>query len=173
VLNSQNAGRAYLLSSLPPKIEKRTVRLPKNDFFKQCLYRKNFQSSFVELYKFTQLDINNINIRTAIKNIIWYIIDGVLLEAFKIQSYYPESAWSNKEYYLDLPKYQKIWLDNLYKSHRENNGEWRDEVCAEISRWIIKSYESSVVKSHQLGDGELTVLKLWILEELNKNKEFF
>jgi len=46
VLNSQNAGRAYLLSSCPPVLEKRTVRLPKTDFFAQCLYRKNFQDSF-------------------------------------------------------------------------------------------------------------------------------
>ena len=46
VLNSQNAGRAYLLSSCPPILEKRTVRLPSIDFFAQCLYRKNYQDSF-------------------------------------------------------------------------------------------------------------------------------
>jgi CRISPR-associated protein Csy1 len=33
VLNSQNAGRAYLLSSCPPVLEKRAIRLPKTDFF--------------------------------------------------------------------------------------------------------------------------------------------
>ena len=57
VLNSQNAGRAYLLSSCPPILEKRTVRLPSIDFFAQCLYRKNYQDSFLQLHKFMQLDI--------------------------------------------------------------------------------------------------------------------
>ena len=39
VLNSQNAGRAYLLSSCPPILEKRTVRSPPTDFFAQSLHR--------------------------------------------------------------------------------------------------------------------------------------
>src|SRR5690606_31155764 len=47
VLNSQNAGRAYLLPSYPPVLEKRTVRLPKTDFFAQSLYRRNFQEGFI------------------------------------------------------------------------------------------------------------------------------
>ena len=78
VLNSQNAGRAYLLPSYPPVLEKRTVRLPKTDFFAQSLYRRNFQEGFIQLHQFMQLDLNNIDIRTAIRNIIQYAIVRVL-----------------------------------------------------------------------------------------------
>jgi CRISPR-associated protein Csy1 len=40
VLNSQNAGRAYLLSSCPPVLEKRAIRLPKTDFFFNVISEK-------------------------------------------------------------------------------------------------------------------------------------
>src|SRR5690606_9578848 len=103
VLNSQNAGRAYLLSSCPPVLEKRAIRLPKTDFFAQCLYRKNYLDSFVQLHKFMQLDLNNIDIRTAVRNIIQFVIDQVLLQGFKIREYY-SAGWSKQDYYASLPK---------------------------------------------------------------------
>ena len=103
VLNSQNAGRAYLLPSYPPVLEKRTVRLPKTDFFAQSLYRRNFQEGFIQLHQFMQLDLNNIDIRTAIRNIIQYAIDQVLLQAFKIRESY-DAGWSSQDYYTSLPK---------------------------------------------------------------------
>lgn len=34
VLNSNSAGKVYLLPSLPPSLKKRDVRLPRYDFFK-------------------------------------------------------------------------------------------------------------------------------------------
>ena len=97
VLNSQNAGRAYLLSSCPPMLEKRAIRLPKTDFFAQCLYRKNYQESFIQLHKFMQLDLNNDDIRTAIRNIIQFVIDQILVLASKTREYSTE-GWSNQDY---------------------------------------------------------------------------
>ncbi len=171
VLNSQNAGRAYLLPSAPPQFEKRTIRLPKNDFFAQCLYRKNFQGSFLQLHKLMQLDVN-INIRTAIRNIIQFTIDQVMFQAFKIRQSYAE-GWSNEDYYVNLPKLQRVWLDNFYENEREQDDEWRDELSYEIARWILRSYEKSIEGSFTLGTGELIDVKQCVEKSLQHTKEFF
>ena len=172
VLNSQNAGRAYLLSSYPPILEKRLVRLPKTDFFAQCLYRKNYQDSFVQLHKFMQLDLNNIDIRTAIRNIIQFVIDQVLLQGFKIREYYPE-GWSKQDYYASLPKLQRVWLDPIYIEQRESDYEWRNELSEDIARWILRSYENVISDAYMLGTGEINDVKQRVDESLRQAKEFF
>ena len=172
VLNSQNAGRAYLLSSCPPILEKRTVRLPSIDFFAQCLYRKNYQDSFLQLHKFMQLDLNNIDIRTAIRNLIQFVIDQVLLKGFKIRDYYPE-GWSQQEYYASLPKLQRVWLDSMYIEQRENDSEWRNELSEDIARWILRSYEKVISESEMLGTAEINDVKQRVEELLRQAKEFF
>jgi CRISPR-associated protein Csy1 len=60
----------------------------------------------------------NDDIRTAIQNIIHFVIDRIMFEAFKIREYY-ESGWSNQDYYESLPKLQRMWLDNIYRDERE------------------------------------------------------
>lgn len=172
VLNSQNAGRAYLLSSCPPILEKRMIRLPRTDFFAQCLYRKNYQESFMQLHKFMQLDLNNIDIRTAIHNIIQFVIDQVLLQAFKIRETYPK-GWSNQDYYADLPKLQRLWLDQIYEVDRETQTEWRDEISHDIARWISRSYEKEISDHYTLGTGELLDVKQRVEKSLQQAKEFF
>ena len=172
VLNSQNAGRAYLFSSCPPVLEKRTVRLPKTDFFAQCLYRKNFQDSFIQLHKFMQLDLNNIDIRTAIRNIIQFAIDQVLLQGFKIREYYPE-GWSKQDYYSGLPKLQRVWLDQIYATQREDDSEWRNELSDDIARWILRSYEKVINDAFKLGTGEINEVKQRVEKSLQQAKEFF
>lgn len=172
VLNSQNAGRAYLLSSCPPILEKRTVRLPKTDFFAQCLYRKNYQESFVQLHKFMQLDVRNIDIRTAIRNILQFVIDQVILQGLKIREYYPE-GWSQQDYYAGLPKLQRIWLDPMYAEQRENDSEWRHELSEDITHWILRSYEHVISDAYMLGTGEINDVKQHVEESLRKAKEFF
>ena len=172
VLNSQNAGRAYLLSSCPPMLEKRAIRLPKTDFFAQCLYRKNYQESFIQLHKFMQLDLNNDDIRTAIRNIIQFVIDQILVLASKTREYSTE-GWSNQDYYASLPKLQRIWLDKIYQTEREEDHDWRDELSREIARWILRSYEKVISDAYKLGTGEILDVKQSVEKSLQQAKEFF
>lgn len=172
VLNSQNAGRAYLLSSRPPVLEKRTIRLPKTDFFMQCLYLKNYHDSFIQLHKFIQLDLNNTDIRNAVKNIIQFVIDQVLLQALKTRQYAIE-GWTNQDYYANLPKIQRIWLDKAYQVERAENGDWRDELSREIARWILRSYEKVISDAYMLGTVELAEVKQRVENSLQQAKEFF
>ena len=172
VLNSQNAGRAYLLSSCPPMLEKRAIRLPKTDFFAQCLYRKNYQESFIQLHKFMQLDLNNDDIRTAIRNIIQFVIDQILVLASKTREYSVE-GWSNQDYYASLPKLQRIWLDKIYQTERDEDSDWRDELSREIARWILRSYEKVISDAYKLGTGEILDVKQRVEKSLQQAKEFF
>lgn len=172
VLNSQNAGRAYLLSSCPPVLEKRAIRLPKTDFFAQCLYRKNYQESFIQLHKFMQLDLNNDDIRTAIRNIIQFVIDQILVLASKTREYSVE-GWSNQDYYASLPKLQRIWLDKIYQTERDEDDDWRDELSREIARWILRSYEKVISDAYKLGTGEILDVKQRVEKSLQQAKEFF
>ena len=172
LLNVKNKGIAYLLSSCPPILEKRKVRLPRTDFFVQCLYRKNYQDSFVQLHKFMQLDLNNIDIRTAIRNILQFVIDQVILQGLKIREYYSE-GWSQQEYYANLPKLQRIWLDEMYAEQRENDSEWRNELSEDIARWILRSYEKVISESEMLGTAEINDVKQRVEESLRQAKEFF
>lgn len=172
VLNSQNAGRAYLLSSCPPMLEKRAIRLPKTDFFAQCLYRKNYQESFIQLHKFMQLDLNNDDIRTAIRNIIQFVIDQILVLASKTREYSVE-GWSNQDYYASLPRLQRIWLDKIYQTERDEDSDWRDELSREIARWILRSYEKVISDAYKLGTGEILDVKQSVEKSLQQAKEFF
>ena len=171
VLNSKNAGRAYLLSSAPPQLDQRKIRLPKTDFFAQCLYRKQFQSSFLQLHKLMLLEINNIDIRNAIQNIIRYIIDQILFNAYCIRQH--SIGWSNTDYYLSLPLVQRIWLDDVHEVERIENDDWRDEISREISRWILRSYEKVIQGTSVLGVGELMNTRTEVEDLLKQDKEFF
>ncbi|MEX7523678.1 type I-F CRISPR-associated protein Csy1, partial [Acinetobacter baumannii] len=124
------------------------------------------------LHKFMQLDLNNIDIRNAIKNIIQFVIDQILLQALKTREYAVE-GWSNQDYYASLPKIQRIWLDKVHQKEREENSDWRDELSREVARWILRSYEKVISDAYTLGTGELLDVKQRVENSLQKAKEFF
>lgn len=175
VLNSQNAGRAYLLSSCPPVFEKRKVKLPNKDFFKQCIYRRNFTSEFNELKKYThasdkELSINNRHTRKKIKRLLQQIIQEILFNAFCIRKNL--RGWTERENYQNLIEEQKIWLDDLNFEKREIECEWRDEIARRIAKWILDSYED-FLGSNMFGSPELIELKIIVVEALDEDKEYF
>lgn len=169
VLNSQNAGRAYLLSSCPPTLQKRQIRLPKTDFFKQCVYAKNYQDSFLQLHKLMLSDINNQNIRNAIRNIVEFIVDQVLFYAVSIRQSY-EAGWSTQAYYQGLDKNQKIWLDQQYLQEKDFDNHWRDEIILNIARWVERSYSTVIADAAVLGKSELEAFKETVQQALQKTK---
>lgn len=178
VLNSQNAGRAYLLSSCPPVFEKIKVKLPTKDFFTQCLYWKKFNHEFVILQKCVRSDlketeqvVNNRHTRKKIRQTIQQIIYEILFIAFCIRR--NQSGWSNKEYYQYLPLDQRIWLDEVNWEQREHKEEWRDEISRRIAKWILDSYEKFMSHTTIFSDVEIKEVKIVVLEILEQDKEFF
>lgn len=172
ILNNQNAGRAYLLSSIPPTFDQRKVRLPTRHFFRNSLSARRFQDSFQTLDKLMCSGINNIHIRDGIRNTLRYLIDAVLRQAFAIRATGPE--WSNTDRYQGLPLAQRIWLDDSYLEQREQSDAWLDEVAGDFARWIVRTYEYLCKDSRtKLGDDALPELATLVEQALAADKEFF
>jgi len=171
VLNSQNAGRAYLLSSCPPVLTRRKVRLPTTNFFKNSLYTTSFKDAFQSLDKLIKADINNLAIRQGIQNNLKYIIEQVLHQVFTIRQY--PLGWSKSDYYQSLPYAQRIWLDDIYEEQRENQADWLDEIVREFANWILDTYEylckDTVTK---LSDFELREVRQIVKQVIQKDQEF-
>jgi CRISPR-associated protein Csy1 len=171
VLNSQNAGRAYLLPSCPPVLTRRKVRLPTTNFFKNSLYAKSFQDAFQSLDKLIKADINNLAIRQGIQNNLKYIIEQVLHQVFTVRQY--PLGWSKSDYYQSLPYAQRIWLDDIYEEQRENQADWLDEIVREFANWILDTYEylckDTVTK---LSDFELREVRQIVKQVIQKDQEF-
>ena len=172
VLNSQNAGRAYLLASTPPKLQHRDIRLPTQDFFKNSLRPSQFKDSFQTLHSLMIVPVNNVHLRNGISNTLKYIIDQVLQRAFKIRS--STIGWSNAEHYQFLPLAQRIWLDDEHISKRQNEDEWINQINRNFALWILQAYEFTCKDSHiKLSDHELHEIRNYVDEALAKDQEFF
>ena len=172
VLNSKNAGRAYLFASTPPELIRREIRLPKNDFFKNTLNPRMLSESFQSLHRLMQLDINNIDVRQGIANVIQFVIDAVLGQAFKIRA--QGVGWSATEYYQTLPLAQRIWLDDVHVVQREQQDDWLRSISRDFAVWILKSYEYSLKKqSIKLSDFEAQHIENEIQMALKNDEEFF
>ncbi|MBF0376130.1 MAG: type I-F CRISPR-associated protein Csy1 [Desulfamplus sp.] len=181
VLNSNSGGKVYLLPSLPPLLAKRDVRLPRYDFFQNCLWVNNFKENFEALHKLLIIDYNNINIREGIERKILSIMDKVIEQSWRIRKH--GTGWSDSESYSNLPVYQKIWLDDVRIEERKSadssfsdgilsygssSNNWLDKVIEELARWIIQTYRNLYRDSGvNLGDDEILPIKKIIME----NKE--
>lgn len=172
VLNSQNAGRAYLLMSAPPSLQRRDTRLPRTNFFKNTLSPKKFQDSFQALDRLIKTGVNNINIRNGIDNTLKYLIDQVLQQAFRVRAM--DQGWSNAEHYQGLPQAQRIWLDDAHIAQRETEEDWLKEITHDAARWILNAYEFICKDSFtKLSDDELREVKKIVADAISNDREFF
>ncbi|OAI14425.1 type I-F CRISPR-associated protein Csy1 [Methylomonas koyamae] len=172
VLNSQNAGRAYLLASIPPGFQQRQARLPSQNFFKNSLNPKRFKDEFEPLDKLIRTDLNNVHIREGIRNCLKYLIDRVLQRAFAVRAF--GVGWSQTEHYQNLPQAQRIWLDDAYLEQRQKEDEWLEEIVLAFANWILDSYELLFKQTcTQLSDYELREVKRYVELAVSDDQEFF
>jgi CRISPR-associated protein Csy1 len=172
VLNSKNAGRAYLLASTPPTFNQRQIRLPTHDFFKNSLRPSQFKESFQTLHNLIIAPVNNVHIREGISNTFKYIIDQVLQRAFRIRA--TDVGWSNSEHYQSLPLVQRIWLDDAHLLQRENEDDWVNDITRSFARWLLQAYEYACKDTHiKLSDHELREIRILVDEAVINDQEFF
>lgn len=158
VLNNQNGGKAYLLASMPPELKPRNIKPPHTNFFSNTIWPNAFKGDFQKLHSLLSGDYNNMQIRKKrdgiTKNIIYQIIDKLWV----VRSL--DAGWSESERYAKLPKHQKIWLDQLYSSIRNENTEWLNPVKNDFARWFINTYTRLLGKNAiSLGDEQLPYFK--------------
>jgi CRISPR-associated protein Csy1 len=172
VLNSQNAGRAYLLPSTPPGLLKRDIRLPTKDFFRNSLNPFQFKEHFISLHELMEYEVNNRAIRDQISTLITRIIDRVLEQVFATRLF--GIGWSNADYYQPLPLSQRIWLDDFHLEKRESDTDWMEDIARNFARWILQTYEATLKDKHiMLSDNELTHIRKFVEDAIAKDKEFF
>ncbi|MBL4941921.1 MAG: type I-F CRISPR-associated protein Csy1 [Colwellia sp.] len=160
VLNNQNGGKAHLLSSLPPSIEKRHIHFPKNNFFVESFKKYEVADSFKALHKLFQADQNNINIRDARDHYIQDIIDLLVEKMWAVR------AVSQAQFHQDsssLSSHQRTWLHSDFSEQRQESEQWLDKLVKEISTWLSRSYEKVLAKQAiKLGEQELLLFTMII-----------
>ena len=172
VLNSQNAGRAYLLPSVPPVLEVRDLRRPARDFFSDTLNPYFFKQAFLGLHKLMGDNApNNYKVRSQITAILVDEIIGPICEKAQ-QLRALEAGWSDTESYQALPLVQKTWLDAAYVEQRAEKADWLNEISKRMAGWIVDHYEKLVENAFELGDGEYLHVRQFVDEEISNNREF-
>ncbi|GAA60412.1 hypothetical protein P20652_2278 [Pseudoalteromonas sp. BSi20652] len=167
VLNNQNGGKAHLLSSLPPSIEKRNIHFPKSNFFVESFKKYEYADHFKALHKLFQADYNNINIRDARDGYLQNIIDLLIEKMWAVRAV---SQTQFHEGTSSLSSTQRTWLLANNIKERENSEQWLDLLVTEISAWLSRSYEKVLDKQAiKLGEAE----RLLFADIINRNREFF
>lgn len=166
VLNNQNGGKAHLLSSLPPTIEKRHIHFPKSDFFVESFKKYEYADNFKALHKLFQADYNNINIRAARDHYLQEIIDLLIEKMWSVRAV---SQIQFHEQSSTLSDHQKTWLRSDLSEQRESDEQWLDKLVHEISAWLSRSYEKVLAnQAIKLGEEE----RLFFGSSVNRNREF-
>ena len=166
VLNNQNGGVSFLLSSAPPTLNKRKIQPPKKSFFVDCLWSGYFKEDFEEFHNVLVDRRNNIDIRDRRDDIVLNSISKVkwLLEQVRGIG----SNWSDSEIYTGLEQWEKIWLDEKYLSIRvdkNQNNEYINKAQSHFANWFIGSYKQIIKDNRLLGDDDIDHIKEVLQQE--------
>lgn len=166
VLNNQNRGTSFLISSMPPILEKRQTQPPKTDFFDNCLWAGLFKRDFKQFHEVLSWRKNNKEIRDMRDDIVLNSITRLKRLIENIREI--NVGWSDSETYNGLELWQKIWLDNKYaevREDKEQNQDYLKEAQSHFSSWFIGNYKHTTKDNKLLGDDDIEQIKKILNEE--------
>ena len=165
VLNKKYRGKFHLLSSLPPVLQKGNIRLPKKDFFNECLFPRRSKEYFLNFHKRLNDSRKNYEVRKNIAKAVLYIFDDIVTKVWEIRQ--ENSGWSKREQFNSLPIHQKHILDSAYVDERKKNADSIDPFLQESARWLVLSYGKVLGKNNalELYDDEIRHFKKIMSEE--------
>jgi len=143
VLNSQNGGKAHLLSSEPPQLKYRDIQFPTVDFFTQTFSYFRSKDLFQALHKLFVSYQNDWQIRAERDEYYQTIIDRIIERMWLVREVAQEQF--NSETTL-LNKDQKVWLCADQIEKRENEDDWLDNLIEQVTRYIFNGYEKILGK---------------------------
>lgn len=165
-LNKDNFGESYLLSSVPPNLNKRDIHFPRRDFFTETFKKYEYVSYFKALHKVFLDKRNNINIRDTRDRYLQKIIDILIEKMWAVRAISQEQFYSNTS---ELPTVQLTWLHADYTEEREISEQWLTSLVTEIVRWLVNSYEKILDKdAFKFSDTELAL----VCKVVDQNREF-
>jgi len=155
----------YLLHSCPPTLQKRDIRFPKKNFFRESFRVYEYREVFDALHKLFKTDYNNVRIREGRDYRLQDLIDRIINKMWAVRAVSKEQYQSEHS---QLKPHQKVWLCEDFQHIREEDNEWMDKLCKEISSWVIRTYERLLGKqAYKLGES----VRLHIHEIATKNRE--
>lgn len=148
----------YLLSSKPPELTPRDIRLPRTDFFKESFTAWQAKEVLESLHRLFQTDYNNINLRDGRDYRIQQYVDLVIEKMWQVRLFLTGHQGDLPS---ELPLEQKVWLYPEFESQREQENEWLDKITRQIARGLINHYSRSKVISNPLllADQELLAIE--------------
>lgn len=155
----------YLLRSAPPTLQNRDIRFPKQDFFRESFRYYEYREVFDALHKLFKTDYNNVRIREGRDYRLQDLMGRIINKMWAVRAVSKEQYRSKHS---QLKPHQKIWLCEEFQHTREEDNDWIDKLCKEISSWIIRTYEKLLGKqAYKLGESE----RLHIHEIVTQNRE--
>ena len=124
-----------VLSSLPPCLAGRKIKMPKRNFFFDSLYWRSFSNMLLHLDSLFRDQRHNLEMRERREDIILDFVESVLYEANRLQVL--PAGWSKET---ELSDEQAIWLDEAYGSQRQADTDWIWPVCLDFARWLVNAY---------------------------------
>lgn len=162
VLNNKNGGKAYLLMSMPPALQNRTIRFPKNNFFDESLRDFEYRKIFNSLQRLFKANLNNKRIRDSRDNRLHELMTLIIARMWAVRAVYEEQYRSEYSY---LEPHQKIWLCEDFCHIREKDDVWLDTLCNEITAWFFQTYERlHGKKAFRFGDAEKLHVRKIVIE---------
>lgn len=165
-LNNQNGGVSFLLSSMPPTLEKRRTQPPKTNFFNDCLWQGLFKRDFEQFHQVLSWRKNNKEIRDMRDDIVLNSITKVVRLIDDIRDI--GAGWSDTDTYSEIPVWQKIWLDKQYveiRSDGKENHNYLTNAQSYFANWFIGNYKQSTKDNKLLGDDDIEQIKKVLKEE--------
>lgn len=144
VLSNQYRGKANLLMSVPPTLQKRDIHFPKQNFFKESFSYYEYREVFDALHNLFKTDYNNIRIREGRDYRLQDLMDRIIRKMWAVRAVCTEQYRSKES---KLRPHQQIWLCEEFQDTREEEDEWLDKLCKEISIWVIQTYEKLLGKA--------------------------
>ena len=163
-LNTENGGISRLLHSAPPTLEDLRIRLPKNDFFKECLNVHAFKREFDGLRKLFTLPQNSAipleKIRKYRNRMLEDIVLSIAERAFTVRE-------ALKKFPESLKEEQRIWLNKDENVRINETNHWENKIIEDMAGWIIENLRR--YRNILLGDAEKSAIK----NELQNLKELW
>ena len=155
----------YLLRSVPPTLQKRDIRFPKQNFFRESFRDYEYREIFDALHKLFKTDYNNKRIREGRDYRLQDLMDRIINKMWAVRAVSKEQYWSGHS---QLKPHQKIWLCEEFQHTREEENDWIVKLCNEITNWIIRTYEKLLRKqAYKLDES----IRMHILKIVTQNRE--